>query len=171
MITNLKRILQIRGVKLILEIMLFIAIFSALKMYMQRDLISGTPPLLEGTLLNGQTVNLQSYQGRPLLLHFWATWCKVCKLEEDSISDISESHQVLTIAMQSGNGMEIESYLKEHKLSFPVLVDEDGAISNRFRVKGVPTSFILDSNGEIQYTEVGYTTGWGLRYRLWMAQE
>jgi len=154
---------------LLLQILLFIALFSILKLFIQRDIVTGTPPHLEGSLLNGRIVSLQSYQGKPLLLHFWATWCKICKFEEQSISDISNSHQVLTIAMKSGDNIEIQSYLDQHKLSFPVIVDEEGVISDRFHVTGVPTSFIIGPKGIIQYSEVGFTSDWGLRFRLWLS--
>jgi thiol-disulfide isomerase/thioredoxin len=171
MAITLKRLLRYRGTRLLLEIIFFIILFSVLKIYLQRDLISGTSPIIVGTLLKGELVNSQSYLGKPLLLHFWATWCKVCKLEENSVAEISKTHQVVTIAMKSGTKTEIEAYLKHRKLDFPVLVDKEGVIANRFGVQGVPTSFVLDSHGAIKYTEVGYTTSWGLRYRLWMAED
>lgn len=165
----LKKLVQHRGVKLAIEILIILLIYFAIKAYMQRDLVQGTAPALENTLLNGQVVNLQSYQGKPLLLHFWATWCGVCKLEENSIDAISKDHPVLTIAMSSGSNKELSDYLKNNNLSFPVINDNDGKLVQRFGVNGVPTSFIIDPVGNIAYTEVGYTTSWGLRLRLWLA--
>ena len=138
---------------------------------MQRNLIDGPVPEIQGTLLDGQPVQYQTFQGKPLLLHFWATWCRVCKLEQDSINAISKDHNVLTIAMSSGNDKEVKSFLEQNGLNFPVIVDEDGAIAKQFGVSGVPTSFIIDPNGNITFTEVGYTTNWGLRLRLWMANK
>lgn len=90
-------------------------------------------------------------------------------MEEDSIASISEDHEVITVAMNSGNDMEITAYLEEQGLSFPVVVDEHGLIAERFGVKGVPTSFIIDPDGSIDFTEVGFTTELGLRTRLWLA--
>lgn len=166
-----KQLLQIRGVKLSLEIGLVMVLFFSIKLYQQRDLVSGAPPSLNATLLDGQAVSMQAYQGKPLLLHFWATWCKICKLEENGISEASKDYQVLTIAMNSGPEVEIEQYLQQHKLSFPVIVDEQGIIAKRFGVHVVPTSFVLDSSGKIAFTEVGLTSIWGLKIRLWLAQD
>ena len=168
---RIKRLLQFRGVKLALEIALIFLVFIALKTYMQRNLVEGTAPPVQGMLLSGQPINLQSYKGQPVLLHFWATWCPVCKLEQDSIDAISKDHAVITVAMNSGNDLEVETYLQEHNLSFPVIVDEHSVLAKQFGVQGVPTSFVINQEGNIAFTEVGYTTGWGLRFRMWLARD
>ena len=136
---------------------------------MQSNLIDGPVPQIQGTLLDSQPVNMQAFKGEPVLLHFWATWCPICELEHDSINSISNDHDVITIAMKSGNELDVQAFLEENNLSFSILVDEHGAIAERFGVTGIPTSFIFDTNGDIAFTEVGYTTNWGLRFRLWMA--
>ncbi|WP_455210117.1 protein disulfide oxidoreductase [Kaarinaea lacus] len=164
-----RKLFQIRGVKLVLEIALIFLVFVAIKTYMQRNLVEGVAPPVQGTLLSGQNISLQAYKGQPVLLHFWATWCPVCKLEQNSIDAISKDHSVITIAMNSGNEQEIRTFLKEHHLTFPVLVDENSIIARQFGVQGVPTSFIISPDGNIAFTEVGYTTNWGLRLRLWLA--
>jgi peroxiredoxin len=168
---KLKQILQIRGVKLAFEIALIFLIFIAVKTYMQRHLVKGSAPPLESTLLSGEPVSLQSYLGQPVLVHFWATWCPVCKLTQDGVNAISDNHTVVTIAMKSGSSLEVKTYLQENDLSFPVIVDENGDIAKQFGVQGVPTSFVINPEGNIAFSEVGYTTGWGLRLRLWMAGE
>lgn len=166
---KLKYALQIRGVKLTLELAIVLLIFIAIKAYMQRDLVDGPVPSVQGTLISGQAFNLQNFNGETVLLHFWATWCGVCKLEQDSINAISKDRNVITIAMNSGNEQEVKAFLEKNSLSFPVLIDEHGVIAEQFGVRGVPTSFIIDPRGHIAFTEVGYTTSWGLRLRLWLA--
>ncbi|MDX2464435.1 MAG: redoxin domain-containing protein, partial [Porticoccus sp.] len=74
-----------------------------------------------------------------------------------------------TVAMNSGTNLEVKKYLDERELNFPVIVDEYGEIAKRFGVQGVPTNFVIDSHGNIDFTEVGYTTSLGLRLRLWLA--
>ncbi len=73
--------------------------------------------------------------------------------------------------MQSGDAHEVLSYLDERGVNFPVIVDEYGKIAQRFGVSRVPASFIIDSQGAIAFTEVGYTSNWGLRLRLWLADK
>ena len=166
---KLKQILKIRALKIALEVLVVLVVFFAIKTYMQHDLAQGIAPPLQGTLIDGQTVNLQSLRGKPVLVYFWATWCPVCKMQNGSVDSISEDHTVVTVAMNSGSDLEIEAFLEEKQLDFPVIADDSGVITERFGVSGVPTSFILDPDGNIAFTEVGYTTEWGLRLRLWMA--
>ncbi len=71
--------------------------------------------------------------------------------------------------MQSGNAAEVSQYLLEHSLHFPVIIDEEGDLARRYGVVGVPASFVIDGLGDIRFSEVGYTTGMGLRVRLWWA--
>ena len=169
MLPKVKIQLKSRILKYSIEIIFILLVFIAVKTYLQRNLVEGVVPPLDGVLLNGQVFNIQSNQDQPILLHFWATWCSICKMEEDSIAAISEDHKVITIAMQSGNDQDIKDYLKEKGINFPVIVDEYGEIAKSFGVRGVPTSFVVDSQGNIDFTEVGYTTSWGLRLRLWLA--
>lgn len=167
--TKLQQFLKIRGVKLAIEVALILLVFIIIKTWMQRNMIEGTPPAIQASLLDGRGFELQALKGKPLLLHFWATWCGICKLEQNSIEAISQDHTVISIAMKSGSAAEIQQYMNEHQLSFPVIVDTDGHLAGRYGVRAVPASFIINSQGKIAFRETGYTTGWGLRIRLWLA--
>lgn len=170
MLTTLKSMLKRRSVKITLEILAFMLIYLAVRAWMQRDLPSGLAPVLVATTLAGQGVNLADLaKERPVLLHFWATWCGVCKLEQAAIQKISHDHPVVTVAIQSEGEQSVRAYLQEHQLTFPVVVDDGGVLMQRFGVRGVPASFIINRHGEIVAKEVGYTTEWGLRLRLWWA--
>jgi peroxiredoxin len=103
------------------------------------------------------------------LIHFWATWCKICALNDGAIDGLAEDMQVVTIAMESGGEKDIRKEMEERELTFPVIVDGLGKLANKYHVKGVPTNYIIDANGKIRYVEVGYTTGIGLRIRMWLA--
>lgn len=171
MYSKLQNLLKIRAVKIILELSLFLLIFMVLKAWMQHSMIEGRPPPIYGQMLNGQPFDMHALQGKPVLIHFWASWCGICKLEQDSIEAISKDYAVISIAMKSGNADEVRQYMNEHRLSFPVINDPGGEIAERFGVRAVPASFILNPAGEINFRETGYTTGWGLRIRLWLAAD
>ena len=130
---------------------------------------SGSAPVLAGSMLSGETLDLKDLRGKPVLVHFWATWCPICRAEDGSIHDLAQDYQVLTVATNSGDAREISSYLEQNGLEFPVMLDESGAMGSNWGVKGVPSSFIVDSAGEIRSVAVGYTTGIGLKIRLWLA--
>ncbi|HSP00272.1 MAG TPA: protein disulfide oxidoreductase [Thioalkalivibrio sp.] len=151
------------------EILIFIVLFFAIKAWVQRDMISGEAPQLVGLDLDGQEVSLADYRGETVLVHFWATWCRICRLEQDSIEFLSHSWQVLTVATQSGDAQELREHMSANELTHSVIVDADGQLAARYGVRGVPASFVVDGDGEIRFRETGFTTGWGLRTRLWLA--
>lgn len=103
---------------------------------------------------------------KPLLVHFWATWCPTCKLEASNIEKISKDYEVITIAVQSGANEEIEKYLDEHNLSFKVVNDEDGFYSQKFNIKAFPTTLIYNKDKNLKFSEVGYTSTVGLYTRM-----
>lgn len=118
-----------------------------------------TVKLLDGT-------NYEIPKNKPILVHFWATWCPVCELESSNIEKLAKDYEVLTIAVQSGTKKEIENYLKKHDLTFKVVNDADGFYSRKFNIKVFPTSFIYDKDKNLTFTEVGYTTTVGLYSRM-----
>lgn len=136
---------------------------------MQRDIVSGIAPNISSVMLNEQYFDLYENNQRPILIHFWATWCPVCKLEQSNIQNISKDMPVITIAMQSGNDDELREFMKDEYLSFNTINDESGRLSRLYNIRGVPVSFIINKDNKIEFTEVGYTTELGLRVRLWWA--
>lgn len=166
---KLRQLWQVRWYKLVVEILLIILVLFAVRAWMQRGMISGSAPDFQGELLNGGTYAFLADKRRPLLLHFWASWCPVCKLEHESIQAISEDHAVITIAMQSGEAGEVAAYMSQEKLQFPVINDPDGMLARHFGVRAVPSSFIIDKDNNITFRETGFTSEIGLRLRLWLA--
>ena len=151
-----------RWLRLLLEVLLIIAIVFGIRVWQQKDLVSGTAPRFQSVMLDGKTVNLEDYSGKPLLLHFWASWCPFCKLEEGSLTDIQKDWPVLTVAYQSGDKPEVIKHMKQRDIeNWPTIIDKDSRLAELFGVKGVPTSYIIDGNGNVRFTEVGLTSGWG----------
>ena len=151
----------------VVEITLIIIVITAVRFWVQRDVASGSAPNISAFMLDGKYFDLYKNKSRPILIHFWATWCPVCKLEQSNIENISKDYPVITIAMQSGNNSELSQFMREEILSFNVINDNDGLLSQSYNIKGVPVSFIINKKNEIEFVEVGYTTELGLRLRLW----
>ncbi|MGB8517269.1 MAG: redoxin domain-containing protein [Gallionella sp.] len=153
-----------------LNVLLFIALVSGIRAWQQRDMVGGAPPALQGATLAGMQYELPAHPTRPVLVHFWATWCSICRAEQGSINAIAHDYpDVITVAMQSGNAQEVTRHLREQNLDFPVLNDADGSLAKAWGVHAVPASFIISPDCKIHFIEVGYTTGVGLRLRLWWA--
>lgn len=156
-------------VKEALWLLLLLAIASvAVNLYRTWDIREQPAPALQGLTLAGDAFDLQQSE-RPILVHFWASWCPVCKLEESSIQSLSEEHPVITIAMQSGNAFEVQKYLHESQLSFPVILDEFGDLAKSWGVTGVPASFFIGPDNRVRFAEIGYTSELGMRARLALA--
>jgi thiol-disulfide isomerase/thioredoxin len=144
-------------------LILFVA--SEVISYLRRpDLESQRLPAIKAKLLNGSRFEVP--KGKPLLIYFWGSWCPVCKLEAPNIQRVSKKYDVLTIAVNSGGKDKIQSYMNKYQLDFNVLNDQDGVWAKQFKVDVFPTIFIYDSEGELRFTEVGYTTTAGLLARL-----
>lgn len=150
------------------DIALLLLVFVAIQWWQARDLVAGTAPPLVGHLLDGTPYQLDVTHG-PYLVHFWATWCPVCRLEQDSIARIAAGAPVITVATTSGDAQEVAAYLAEHGLAIPVLMDEGGGIARSWGVRGVPATFVVDVDGGVRFAGLGYSTELGLRFRLWLA--
>ena len=151
------------------DLALILAIFLGVQWWQARPFASGEAPPLAGPGPDGAPIDLAALRGRPVLVHFWATWCPICKLTIGGVDAIARDHPVLTVAMQSGDAAEVRAYMAAAGLSFPVVIDADGRIAARWGVRGVPANFVLDAAGRIDFATPGATTETGLRARLWAA--
>jgi thiol-disulfide isomerase/thioredoxin len=137
--------------------------------YNTRGAPVGAAPDISGELLDGSSVSLESMRGKPVLVHFWATWCPICGVEQSSIDAIANDYPVLSVAMDEATPAQILAYMKDKGVDYPVIHDPESQIARRYAIRGVPSSFVIDADGNIRFVEVGYTTGIGLRLRLWWA--
>lgn len=151
------------------QVAMILAAYLAIQAYYTRDTPSGLSPTIAGQLLDGRIISLGHSLDKPVLVHFWATWCTICRIEQGSINNIAKDYDVIAIASQSGSENKVRKIVSERNITVPVLVDEYGDFARQFGVKAFPTSFVIDINGKITYKEVGYTTEAGLRTRLWLA--
>jgi len=149
------------------EILIFtiiMAIFAnIISFYKSRDLNKAS--LQESDFI---FINKSSYtheQNKPILIHFWATWCPTCNLEAANIEKISQHYNVITIAVKS-DIQEIKKYLQDNNLHFKVVNDSDGSLARKFNISAYPTTFIYDKNKNLVFSEVGYTSTIGLWLRM-----
>lgn len=162
-----------RWLKWGIEILIVLVLVLGVRAWHQRTLIAGEAPTFNEIGLKGEEVSLATYRGKPLLLHFWASWCAICELEQGSINSVvQEGWPMVTIAYSSGEAEEIKRYMERKGISsWVTIVDNDGELARQYGVIGVPTSYVLDSEGSIRFSEVGMSSSWGLRLRLWLAEK
>lgn len=152
------------------NILFIVMVVAGIRLWQQRDMVSGAAPVLKGVTLTQQLYELPAHPDEPTLVHFWATWCSICRTEQGNIAAIARDHpNTITVAMNSGLTNEVKRYMQEQGIDFRTVNDPDGSISETWGVHAVPASFIIAPDGKIQFVEVGYTTEVGLRLRLWWA--
>ena len=114
----------------------------------------------------GKSIDLSNYKGEPLVVHFWATWCPICKLEASNIDELSKEYNVVSIAVTSGSNKEINEFMQKRQLSYRVVSDISGDLAKKFNISAYPTTLIYTKDGKLKFTEVGYSTTVGLKARL-----
>ena len=153
------------------EITLFIVVMTIfaniISIYKSSDLNKEVLTLRSITLMNQEEYRLDN--SRPLIIHFWATWCPTCKLEASNIELISKQYDVITIAVNSGSNVDIKRYLDENNFTFRVVNDKNSIYASKFKIAAYPTTFIYDKNRNLVFSEVGYTSTIGLYLRIWWA--
>lgn len=152
-----------------LQIILMLIVVWGVDLWMTRNTVHASPPPIEQNTIANQQFSLEVLKGEPSLIHFWGTWCPICNVEQGTINSMGEDYPMVTIAMQSGSDDEITTYLHDNEVSYRVINDNSGIISKQYGVKTVPTTFVLDRDGEIRFVTQGYSSELGLRFKLWLA--
>lgn len=121
------------------------------------------------TDLEGNTVRLSDYRGKKVLLHFWATWCGVCRHEVGALNSLKESlgeDEVLLTVVANGRDRDaVSDFVRERDVRYPVLLGDEG-ILEAYRVSMFPTNYFLDPEGQVSASTVGMSSRWSLQARL-----
>jgi peroxiredoxin len=116
-------------------------------------------PAFELADLAGQTVRLGDFRGRVVLLNFWATWCVPCREEMPALQTLAKELGPRGLAVVAVNfkepRREVESFVREHDLRFPMLLDAEGRTSERYQVFALPTTVVVDRRGMLVGTVLG----------------
>jgi len=101
----------------------------------------------------------------PIVIAFWATWCKPCRKELPAIQSIYEKYKedgltVLAISIDSPRSMsKVKAFVKQSELPYEFLIDPNGEQSTKLQVKDVPYTLLADTTGNIVYSHRGYREG------------
>lgn len=102
---------------------------------------------------------LADYKGKPVIVNFWATWCPPCREEIPSMNRAWRKIKDEGIAMLAINvgesSDEVFTFTGEHPIDFTVLLDQSGMTSAKWPIKGLPTTFIVDPEGNLVYQATG----------------
>lgn len=118
---------------------------------------------LDGTKINSSTF---SNNGKPMIIDFWATWCKPCKKELDAIAEVYEEWQketgvkVIAISIDDArSSAKVVTDVKAKGWTYEVYIDENQDFKRAMNVNNVPHTFLVNGNGEIVWSHNSYAEG------------
>ena len=127
--------------------------------------VDETPPAADFQLpgLDGQQLRLQDQRGKVVLLNFWATWCPPCVHEMPLLNQLYQALRqrpfvLWAVAMQEGRD-KVAPFIDKHQFQFTILPDSDGAVSASYKLRGLPTTYLIDCRGN--------TVGWSVGPKEW----
>ncbi len=119
--------------------------------------IGKTIPAFELASLDGEEISSQSYLGKPVVLNFWATWCRPCLKEIPTLKAIHRDSpaKVVTIAIDAKGEDIVRPFVEKHDIDYTVLIG-DLDVFQRYNGSGVPYTLVLDSQLKIVNVHYGY---------------
>lgn len=161
-----------RCIRVLLQIAAVLAALAAVTAYQTRHHAKQVAPDFALQDLRGHRVSLSNYRDKKVLLHFWATWCGVCKAELPSLRGLARNlapdEALVTVVEDSDDVEAVRHFAAEHELRYPILLGER-AVLGAYGVGAFPTNYYLNGDGSIASTSVGISTRLGMALRLWMA--
>src|SRR4051794_18673921 len=131
----------------------------------QSQLLHGQAPLFQLQTFDGAPISLAGLRGRAVVLNFWASWCEPCRAEAglfEAAARAEKDRGITFIGINTQDSLEpAQAYLQEYGVSYPNGPDSDGEWRRRFGVQGLPSTFFIDAQGQIQSMVLGPITSEG----------
>ncbi len=117
-------------------------------------------PAFQTTRADGSRASFpQDWAGKPVVIRFWADWCKYCEPEMKAIEPIFQQlapQGLQVLAVNAGQDRPtVKAYMEKLGVSYPALLDEDSAIAKRYGVVGLPTTYFIDAQGVVRVKLIG----------------
>jgi len=153
-----KRLATMIGIGLAIFVLLF-ATSALLAMVVWNGLDAGQPaPSFSSHDLNDQPIELADYAGKPVMLTFWSPDCSACREELPALQSLAtEANADVTLltVVSKLSAAEVQQFMQEAGLTFPVIVDESGGIATDYEITGVPVSYFINPDGQIDHSMIG----------------
>ena len=143
--------------------------FSIASSYAASEKLTGKAPNFTLKSSSGKNIKLSELRGEVIMLNFWASWCGPCRQEMPLLEKIHKKYKRLGFTLLGVNVEEnstaAKNYLKDVKVSFPILFDTTNKTSKLFDVSAMPTTILIDRNGNKRYLHKGYKPGYENDYK------
>ena len=128
-------------------------------------------PELRAPLLAGGTFDLAALGEKPVLVYFFAPWCKICAASADNVERLprlvgADDLGIVTVALDWNTVGQVRDYVSRHRLEGPIVLG-DAAVARAWQVYAFPTYYVLDSTLGVARRDIGYSTQLGLLWRVW----
>lgn len=158
-----------RARRVLTDIAAVLLVVVVVSVWQTRDHVRGEAPTVTLTERDGTVVTQPFASDTPTLVVFFAPWCTVCRAESDNVSRVMrlfEGHaRVVAVASSYDDIADVDRYVMKVGVDYPVLFGGEGA-ARAFRVRAFPTAYVIDADGRVDSSVVGYTTTIGLALRL-----
>jgi peroxiredoxin len=108
---------------------------------------------------DGKTFRLSDHRGKTVIVNFWATWCPPCREEMPAMERLYQQHKdrglVLVAVSLDADPAVVGPFLKQNKLSFPIALDPKSESANKYGVRALPSSFVVDREGTMTALALG----------------
>lgn len=113
--------------------------------------------------LDKRELSLESFQGNPVLINFWASWCPPCRMETPDLMALYQKYgdRIGFIGINVTNQDDVENvydFVKQYQVTFPIALDHSGEVSRQYKLLAMPTSYVLDQHGVIVFKKTGIVT-------------
>ena len=109
--------------------------------------------------LDGQSISLSDFKGKPVVINFWETWCQPCVFEMPHLQEIHNEWSgrgLVVLAINRGeSSSKVEQFVQNYSLSLPVLLDTNKVVAGRYNIRPIPVTFFIDKDGIIQNKVIG----------------
>ncbi len=107
-------------------------------------------------------IDSASYNGRAVLIDFWATWCPPCREELPHIEKLWKDNKdrgLVVMAVTTDDLATVAKFRAEQNAQLPMFLDEDRKMSRAFGITGLPTTIVVGKDGKVLYSSIGYDAG------------